>query len=158
MFYHISNQNNVSGAWGRIFNLYGPNEAKLRLIPSIIISLLQDQHIPVTHGNQIRDYLFVEDVANAFVTLLESDIKGPINIASGKPIVLKDIFCSIEDLVDKKHLIEVGKLPAPELDPPVLFADVQRLNQEMNWKPKMTLETGLKNTIEWWRKNIEREL
>ncbi len=42
-------------------------------------------------GEQIRDYLFVQDVADAFVELLESDVSGPINIASGQAITLKDI-------------------------------------------------------------------
>ena len=50
---------------------------------SVIRSLLAGEPARCSHGNQVRDYLFAEDVADAFVALLESDVTGPINIALG---------------------------------------------------------------------------
>ena len=64
------NTANISNAWGRIFFLYGPHENRTRLVPSIVGALLQLKPAPCTSGHQIRDYLFVEDVADAFVQIL----------------------------------------------------------------------------------------
>lgn len=151
----FSKQVGLSYAWGRIFFLYGPYEAKTRLIPSVIISLLQDRQAQCTHGEQIRDFLHVEDVASAFVSLLESNVEGPVNIASGQPIALKTICYTIADLLGKRHLIRLGVLPVPENEAPFLVADVQKLNQQVGWKSRITLEEGLKSTIEWWKQNLK---
>lgn len=151
----FSKQTGISSAWGRIFFLYGPYEAKNRLIPSVITSLLQGLPARCTHGNQIRDFLHVEDVASAFVSLLESNVEGPVNIASGQPVSLKTIIYTIADLLGKKHLVELGALPTPENEPPFLVADVHKLNQQVGWEQKTTLEAGLKSTIKWWRENLK---
>ena len=87
----------LSSAWGRIFFLYGPFENPCRLVPSVILNLLSNKEAPCSHGRQIRDFLYVKDVAAAFVALLVSDVRGPVNIASGKPVALKDIILSIAD-------------------------------------------------------------
>ena len=147
----FSKQTGVSSAWGRIFFLYGPYEAKIRLIPSVIISLLQNQPARCTHGNQIRDFLHVEDVASAFVSLLESNIEGPINIASGQPIALKTVVKQIATYLKQLDLLELGSIPVPNNEPSLLVANVERLTKEVGWTPHYTLNEGLIQTIEWWR-------
>jgi len=147
----FSKQTGISSAWGRIFFLYGPYEAKTRLIPSVITSLLQGLPARCTDGNQIRDFLHVEDVASAFVSLLDSNVEGPVNIASVQPVALKTIIYTIADLLGKRYLVKLGVLPTPENEPSFLVADVRKLNQQVGWKPKITLEAGLKSTIEWWK-------
>ncbi|MFC1643523.1 NAD-dependent epimerase/dehydratase family protein [Chlamydiota bacterium] len=150
----FSKKTGMSSAWGRIFFLYGPYEAKARLIPSVIRSLLQNQSAKCTHGNQIRDFIHVEDVASAFITLMESNLEGPVNIASGEPITLKTIIYAIADLLGKNHLIELNALSAQENEPLSLVADVSKLNHLLNWKPKITLREGLINTVDWWKHNL----
>jgi nucleoside-diphosphate-sugar epimerase len=150
----FSKQTGVSSAWGRIFFLYGPYEAKIRLIPSVIISLLQNQPARCTHGNQIRDFLHVEDVASAFVSLLESNIEGPINIASGQPIALKTVFKQIATYLKQLDLLELGSIPVPDNEPSLLVANVERLTKEVGWTPHYTLNEGLMQTIEWWRNTL----
>jgi len=152
----LSKQIGINSAWGRIFFPYGPYEARARLVPSVIISLLRDQPARSTHGNQIRDFLYVEDVASAFVNLLESNVEGPINIASGQPVALSTIIYNIADLLGKRHLVKLGALPTPEYDPALLVADVRKINQQVGWKPKITLEVGLKSTIEWWEQKLKK--
>jgi nucleoside-diphosphate-sugar epimerase len=141
----------ISYAWGRIFFLYGPHEQPTRLVPSIILSLLQNQTANCLHGNLIRDFLYVEDVASAFVALLESNISGPVNIASGRPVSLKDIVNIIAEKLDKKELIGFGKDSYPSNEPGILVAEVTRLNSEIGWRPKYDLDRGLEQTINWWK-------
>lgn len=154
IFSDFTNQAGLSSAWGRIFFPYGPYEATGRLVPSVITSLLKGQKASCTHGNQIRDYMHSQDVASAFVSLLESGVSGPVNIASGEPISIRTIVHTISDLISNRGQVNLGALPAPEHEPSLIVADVRKLNELVGWKPSITLEDGLKSTIDWWKDNI----
>lgn len=147
-------QKNVSFAWGRIFFLYGPHESKERLVPSIILKLLKRENAPCSHGHQIRDFLYVEDVAHAFVSLLSSDIQGAINIASGEELTLRHIIDAISTKLDGRERIQYGVLNASS-DPPVISANIHRLKNELKWSPTHSLENGLDLTIEWWKNKLQ---
>ncbi len=140
-----------SSAWGRIFFLYGPHEHPDRLVASVIRSVLAGDSARTSHGNQVRDYLFAGDVADAFVALLESDVTGPINIASGRAIRLKEIALTIGDLLGRPDLIRLGAIPAAPTDTPLVVADTTRLARDLRWQPKVDLADGLTQTIAWWR-------
>ena len=141
----------TSSAWGRIFFLYGPYEHPDRLVASVIRSVLSGQPARTSHGRQVRDYLYVADVADAFVRLLESDVTGPVNIASGIHITLKDIVTRIGALTGRPDLIQIGAIPPAATDTPVVVADVTRLKSKLSWTPAWDLDRGLGATIDWWR-------
>lgn len=147
----FAKQTGLSSAYGLIFFLYGPHEKSERLVPSVIRSLLKREPARCSHGNQIRDFLYVEDVADAFIELLESNITGAINIASGCPISLRDIIYKIADKLDRRDLIQLGALPVREHEPHLILADVSRLKNELGWLPRYDLENGLDKTISWWK-------
>ncbi len=147
----FSRQTNLSSAWGRIFFLYGPHENPNRLVSSVILNLIRNKTALCSHGNQIRDFLHVKDVASAFVTLLMSNINGPVNIASGKPISLKEIILSIADKLGKNDLVQLGALSQKENEPSVLFADTKRLFSEVIWQPQYDIDGGIEETIDWWQ-------
>lgn len=150
----FSRQTGLSAAWGRIFFLFGPYEHPDRLVAYVIRSLLQGKVARCSHGNQIRDFLYVEDVADAFVALLDSPVLGPINVASGQPITVRDLIYNIAEMLERPDLIQLGALPAPEDEPPLLVADVRRLQEEVAWQPNYGLKRGLKKTIEWWQQSL----
>jgi nucleoside-diphosphate-sugar epimerase len=152
----FSEQVGLSQAWGRIFFLYGPREHPNRLISSVIRALLLDQPARCTHGNQIRDYLYVEDVGDAFVTLLESGVEGPVNIASGHPIALREIIHKIAKKLDREDLVQLGALTTPPNEVPLLIANVDRIFNEVGWKPKWDLDHGLDETINWWKMSLSK--
>ncbi|MBI5456387.1 NAD(P)-dependent oxidoreductase [Candidatus Kaiserbacteria bacterium] len=141
----------LSLAWGRIFFLYGPHEAKTRLVPYIITSLLKDEVAECTPGEQIRDFLHVQDAAHAFVSLLESNAEGAVNIGSGKPVAIKDIIDAIARQLGKEDLVRLGAKPIPQGEPARLVADITRLSKEVGWSPILNLHEGLKETIAWWK-------
>lgn len=146
--------NNISFSWGRIFFLYGPYENPLRLVPSVILSLLKNSEAKCTHGMQLRDFLYSEDVASAFVELLDSGIEGDVNIGSGTPISIKEIVNKISIKVYRHDLVTFGAIPVPPDDPPLIVADIKRLKNEVGWEPKYSLDKGLDKTIEWWKQKI----
>jgi nucleoside-diphosphate-sugar epimerase len=142
----------VSTAWGRLFSVYGPHEHPKRLVPSVTQSLLAGEPALCSHGTQIRDYLFAEDAADALLTLLESDVSGPINLASGQPVALRDIITRIGALLGRPDLIRLGAIPAAPSDKPFVVADTTRTVSALGWRPRHTLESGLLQTIAWWRR------
>ncbi len=144
----------LSYAWGRIFFLYGPYEPPTRLVPSIILSLLRNQTARCLRGNLIRDFLYVADVASAFVAILEGGISGPVNIASCEPMALKDIVNTIADKLNKKELVKIEECSCPPNEPQFLAAELTRLKSEIGWKPNYNLEQGLECTIDWWQNRI----
>jgi nucleoside-diphosphate-sugar epimerase len=146
----------LTSAWGRIFFLYGPHEHPDRLVASVVRSLLANEPARCSHGNQIRDYLFVQDVADALVTLMEGDVTGPVNIASGQAIALKEIVSKIGQLLGKPELIRLSAIPAAPTDVPLVVADVERLHRLMPWRPRYDLDSGLLRTIEWWRAQMHQ--
>jgi nucleoside-diphosphate-sugar epimerase len=150
----FAGQANLSVAWGYIFFLYGPHEYPNRLIPSVVRSLLAGEPARCSHGNQVRDFLYVQDVADAFVALLNSEVIGSINIASGQPMALKDIIYRIAAHFSRPDLIQLGAIPASPGEPPLLVADTRRLQNEVKWQPSYNVESGLAQTIEWWRQNL----
>jgi nucleoside-diphosphate-sugar epimerase len=144
----------LSSAWGRIFFLYGSYENPNRLVPSVIRSLLAGEKALCSHGNQIRDFLHVQDVANAFVAILDSQMSGAVNIGSGKLIQLKELIHKIAEKLGRPDLIELGAIIVSDKDPKLLAADVTRLFQEVDWIPKYDLDVGLETTISWWKDQI----
>ncbi|AZO96313.1 NAD(P)-dependent oxidoreductase [Halocella sp. SP3-1] len=151
----FSKKNDLSLAWGRIFYIYGPFENSARIIPYVINSLLDEKKALCSHGNQIRDYLYIEDAASAFVNLLDSKVEGIVNIGSGQAYQLKEIFTLIEEKIGGKNMIELGKLETALNEPHIILADIDRLNNEVRWKPQYDLSTGLDKTINWWRERRE---
>jgi nucleoside-diphosphate-sugar epimerase len=144
----------LSSAWGRIFFLYGPNESPSRLISSVIRSILRGEPALCSSGEQVRDFLHVSDVAAAFVALLNSDLQGAVNIASGEANSLKDVVTQIALKLGRPELLKLGARPTSPQDPPLLLADVRRLKEELGWQPAFDLDHGLDDTIAWWRKQL----
>src|SRR5262249_20434118 len=139
-------------AWARIFLLYGPHEGKARLIPYVINSLISGEKALCSSGDQIRDFLHVKDVASALVAVLDSDLRGAVNISSGQGIALKEVIELIGGIMDKKNLLSLGAKQAAANDVPLLVGDSSRL-KEIGWQPEYSLESGLKQTIDWWQKS-----
>jgi len=147
----FSRQFGTSSTWARIFHLYGPHEPGGRLVPAVVTALLKGEVARCTHGQQVRDFLYVEDVAEAFVALLGSDVRGTVNIGSGAPISLRQLIDQLTNAMDVRGQVEFGALDARADDPPVLVPDIRRLREEVGWQPRWTIERGMKSTVDWWR-------
>lgn len=145
----------LSYAWGRIFFPYGPYEKSSRLIPYVIQSLLKNEPAQTTSGEQIRDFMYINDLADAFVALLTSDIQGAINITSGQPMRLKDMILMIADVLDKHHLIQLGA-HADGTQPTMIVGDISRLQNEVGWQPTYSTKQGIEATIQWWQNQLQK--
>ncbi|MDX1637132.1 MAG: NAD(P)-dependent oxidoreductase [Balneolaceae bacterium] len=135
----------------RIFFVYGPQEPEQRFVPYVINTLLDGRQPAINHGDHLRDYLHVSDVAGALVALLSSDLRGSVNIAGGNPVSLRDIAGMIARTLDREHLVDNTNSGFGNAKDRVVFADTSRLRHELGWKPTFQLEQGITDTINWWK-------
>jgi nucleoside-diphosphate-sugar epimerase len=144
-------QEHLSTAWGRIFFQFGPYEHPDRLVPSVICNLLLNRAAPCSHGRQVRSFLHVADVGEAFAALLDSELEGPVNIGSDERIALAELVERIGRQIGRPELLRIGARPAPPREPPLLVPEIHRLRDEAQWRPRFTVNEGLSDTIAWWR-------
>lgn len=136
-------------AWARLFYPYGPDEDNRRAIPSLIRALHAGAEFPATAGEQVRDYIHVEDVASAFVALLNQRADGVFNISSGSPVTMRFLMSHIGELIGRSELIRFGALPYRHWEPMFICGSNERL-KSLGWRPAYSLAAGLRQTYEWW--------
>jgi nucleoside-diphosphate-sugar epimerase len=149
-------QAGLSLAWGRLFFLYGPDEAPERFVPSLVRHLLAGEPAPMTDGEQRRDFLHTADAGSAFAALADSQIAGAVNIASGTGVPLRELAEQIAGRIGASELLQIGARSTPEGEPPALIADVARLSEEVGWASKIWLDEGLDDVIFWWQERLAR--
>jgi len=120
----------------------------------VVLTLLKGEVAKCTSGEQIRDFLHVEDAASAVWAVAKSDLSGPVNIGSGQPIKVRTVIETIAQHLQREENVALGALPTDPQEPPLLFADVRRLASVVGWKPSLPLKEGLEKTCEWWRSTI----
>lgn len=143
----------------RYFNVYGPGDEQkpvTRAVPSWIQWALTGDRIWIYWGGQqIKDYIFVDDVARANILAAKSKLKGfhAYNVGSGVGRKMLDIALTIKKLIGKDlKIINRGKRAG---DPSVLIADISKIKKELGWKPTVSLEAGLKKTIEYYKERLK---
>ena len=142
-------QTSVRIAWGRVFFLYGPHEAPGRLVSDVIQSLVDRREAHCSDGTQQRDFMHVLDVGRAFAAVLDSDITGPVNIASGVCVPVRTVVSTLGSLLQASDLIRFGAVSRPN-EPPRLAASIDILHGQLGFRPVYDLESGLANTVDWW--------
>jgi nucleoside-diphosphate-sugar epimerase len=145
----LASQAGVSAAWARLFFLFGPHEHPARLVSSVVRALVRGDDAPCSEGSQVRDFLYVKDVASALVAVLEHDISGPVNIGSGRPTTVKELVTRVGDLVGQPARLLWGARPADPVRR--LTAATERLHRTVGWRPAFTVDAALTETIDWWR-------
>lgn len=149
---NYSKQNDIDFKWARVFNLYGPYEKTSRLMPSVINSMLKNEDVKVSDCLKIQDYLHVFDTASGIIDLFESNINGAVNICSGTPIKLRNIVEKIAEMTSFKGNILWGAIPT-SFDDPLIVGSNKKLVELVGWEQKISLDEGLKLTIDWWKNN-----
>ena len=144
----------LSTAWGRMFFQFGPGEHPRRLVASVIIDLLSGREALCSHGRQIRSFLHAADVGRAFAAVMGSDVEGPVNIGSSERISIAELLGRIARSIGRPELLKLGARRPQPFEPDVLLPDVGRLHREVGWAPRLTLDQGIADSIDWWRDRL----
>lgn len=143
----------MSTVTARLFYCYGPHQDPERFIPSIMRAFLNGERPQMTNGEQVRDYLHVEDIAAAIWRIATSREQGVIDVASGWPWRLSHLAKSAAMACKvSPERIDFGALPYRN-EPEVIAADPKRL-YALGWQPHYSLMQGLTNTAQYWRTQL----
>lgn len=139
----------------RLFSAYGPYEESSRLIPTAIRSALERSTLKLTRGQARRDFIFVEDVVNAyFAAINQKNIGSKIfNIGTGKQSSNLKVAKIIKKLSGRLK-IEIGAYKPRYWDTNYWVADISMSKELLGWYPKYDLNEGLKKTYSWFLKNM----
>jgi len=137
----------ISLAWARIFFCYGPGEPPGRLVGDLIAGLSSGNIVECTDGRQARDLLHTADIGRALALLADRNASGPVNIGSGQAVPVATVIETVVRLMDRPGLVRFGAQTRPADDPPLIEADVTRLNGEFGFRPAFDLESGLANVV-----------
>ena len=127
----------VSFGYGRIFYVYGRNEAKTRLAGRIVDQLLHGLPVTITAGPLLRDYIYAKDIAGAFSALLDGGVEGAVNICTGRAVSIRDFALAIAREIGREDLVVFADDCANQ--PPLIVGDNTRLAREVGFTPRYTL-------------------
>jgi dTDP-glucose 4,6-dehydratase len=139
----------------RIFNTYGPrmrvNDG--RAVPTFISQALRNEDLTIFgDGRQTRSFCYISDLVDGVIRLMYSDVNDPVNIGNPHEMTIEEIACTIIRMTGSKSRIVHGPLPTD--DPKVRQPDITKARTLLGWEPKVTLEQGLAQTIEYFRRKL----
>ncbi len=154
LFFDYYRQHKLRIKVARIFNTYGPkmylNDG--RVVSNFIVQALKGEDITVYgDGSQTRSFCYVDDLIDGLILLMNSsdELTGPINLGNPNESTILELAQKIIDLTNSKSKIIFKLLPAD--DPKQRQPDISLAKEKLNWQLKVSLEDGLKKTIEYFR-------
>ena len=154
--YAYKNQNNVDVRVARIFNTFGPrmhpNDG--RVVSNFIIQSLQNKDITIYgDGSITRSFQYVDDLVNGLVKLMNGNYDQPVNIGNPDEWTIKNFATKIRDMCKSES--KIIYLPKVADDPTQRKADIRTAKREIDWEPQVSVEEGLKKTIEYFQGEVE---
>jgi UDP-glucose 4-epimerase len=136
----------------RPFLVYGPGQDQKRYLPYIINQSIRDQTFAVSSGIQLRDFCYVEDIADGIIKLLEQkkSIGRVINIGSGKPIALREVTELVVRKIGSGDPI-YGGAEMRQGENSALYPDLTLIRELISWDNLVEIEDGIERTIDWYK-------
>lgn len=141
--------------WARIFFPYGPFERPERFIPTVVRALLRQEPADLTEGHQMRDFIYVGDVATALLALAEPKVRGVFNVGTGRPVAVRELALEIAARLGGEHLLRFGARSVSSQEPPLLAGDITKIMSATGWQPATGMADGLAKTLSYWKKTLE---
>lgn len=137
-----------------ISNIYGPGEQSPRLINTSIRKLLKGEHCAFSAGEQIYDFIYIDDAAKTFVAIGK---KGVANrtyyIGSQRPKPLKEFLCELRNQVDPSIEIGLGEIPFNGVSLTYNEFNIHAVKEDTGFIPTVSFSEGISNTIKWIKEN-----
>ena len=138
----------------RPFLVYGAGQEDNRFISKVVQGCINNNPFPVSAGEQLRDFCYIDDIVDVILLALTSkDVYGEvINIASGNPVSIKHVVNTIVDMVGSGKP-NFGQIDYRNMENMMLYADISKAERMLGWNASIGLEQGLKSTINFIIKN-----
>jgi nucleoside-diphosphate-sugar epimerase len=152
---HFREVGGIEVTVARPFSLYGPRERLTRFVPYVVTSALAGRPIEMSSGSQRRDYLYVEDLADAIAQIAQAPAPLPevVNFSGPAEHSLLDVAVAAIEIVGSNVTIVRNSRPANPGDRTVFLGDSSLARNLLEWQPAHDLRTGLAKTVDWYRAN-----
>jgi nucleoside-diphosphate-sugar epimerase len=141
----------------RIFMTYGPGQQDVRkLVPYVTLSLLRGERPKLTSGRREVDWVYVDDVADAHIAAALGDglrDGGAADVGTGRLVSIRSLVEQLVEIVDPELEPEFGAVE-DRASEQVRAADVEAAAATLGWRPQVSLEEGLRRTVEWYRERL----
>ena len=147
---------NLNGSIARIFNTYGPNMQidDGRVVTNFIYQALKGKEITIYgNGEQTRSFSYIDDTLDGILKIIHYEKSDVFNIGNDNEVTIKYLAEKIIELTNSNSKIEYHELPIN--DPKQRKPDLTKAKELLNYKPKTSLEDGLKLTIDWISANYK---
>jgi len=141
----------------RLFNTYGRKDDYHFLIEKTIVQMLTQKEVKLIDPAPVRDWMYVDDHVNAYLTCLENKkaIDETFSFCTGKGYSVKETVEKIAEIVGFKGEIVWGTAPPRPTESKVIIGSYEKAHKILGWKPKYSLEEGLKETIQYWKDKLK---
>ena len=140
----------IKHIWTRILSVYGPYDGENTLISLCLRDFPKGISPEFTPAEQIWDYLYSSDCANALYLIALNGKNGQIyTIGSGQKRVLKDYIEEIKNIINPELKLKIGSIPYSENQIMHLCADISELTKDTGWVPQVSFKEGIEKTIKW---------
>lgn len=144
----------------RFVNLYGPGDFNFsRIVPKVILPLLKKENPEVWDLRAVRDFLYIDDAIDAYLVLVEKNLSSAkrvrvFNFGSGKPMSIIKLAQKILKVEADKSLKLIIKGAPKEREKEIIkqYVSIAKARHLLGWEPKISLEKGLKKTIDWYKR------
>jgi nucleoside-diphosphate-sugar epimerase len=149
----VARGHGLESAHLRLFSVYGPGEDPRRLVPSVINALLEGRSVALTPGDQVRDFVYVDDVAEALLdAALRPGIDGlTANVGTGVQTSVRALCLKVARLTGGHELLRFGAVPYREGERFAWRASTERAASELGWRARTPLDEGLGLTVDFER-------
>jgi nucleoside-diphosphate-sugar epimerase len=141
----------------RLFSVYGPGEDPRRLVSTVVRNLLTAQPVPLTRGEQVRDFVYVNDVAEALLdAALRPGVDGlTANVGTGVQTTVRQLCLKVADLTGGHELLRFGAAPYREGERFAWRAATEHAAAALGWRARTSLDEGLRLTVAAERSRTE---
>ena len=141
----------------RPFLTYGPFQSTKTLIPYVIFHALENKEIKITKGEQKREFNYVSDIVDGIIkaSITPRAIGEIINLGNGRQYKIRDVVNKILSIIKPSIPLKFGALPYRKSEIWNFYCENKKAKEILGWKPTITLDKGLKLTIQWYKQNID---
>ncbi|HEX2982392.1 MAG TPA: NAD(P)-dependent oxidoreductase [Ignavibacteriales bacterium] len=154
MFYHLYKTPVVIA---KLFMVYGPGQKDMtKLIPFVIESLLKGNPPKMSSGKRLVDWIYVDDVVDGLLKIAATDgLEGEtIDLGTGGFVSIRDLVQKLSDVMHNEKELLFGALPDRPMEKEIA-ANIANTKQKLGWEPKVSLEEGLKSTVEYYKSVLQ---
>jgi nucleoside-diphosphate-sugar epimerase len=136
----------------RLFLVYGPGQQENRFIPQIIKGCIRSENFPVSKGEQLRDFCYIDDVVNGILEAMihPQAIGEVLNIASGNPMKVKDVISQIRKLIGSGG-VDYGAIPYRTGENMSLYGDINKAKKILSWESSTGFSEGILKSITYYK-------